>query len=128
MSLRSSIASHLKADTSLTALLDSSTDIHHGYIDGDSLNNDQVVWETRVATNEYALDTTRSFDVNLCTVKAISKNAVSMDTLGEAIKTSMLTLDSSLIGDVIFERDDYIYDDELNIHTLACDFTIWKCV
>lgn len=125
MSLRSEIYNYLATDASILSVIDSSSNIHHGYIDGDTLNEDQIVWESNVNSNDYAMDVDRAFDVNTVILKAVSKSAENIDTISEMLKNRMVLLLSTKIKNSIFELDDYFYDETLNIHVLKNEFTIW---
>ena len=125
MSLRTEISNQLAGDANITALV--GTHSYHGLVplNYKFSNSDAIVYEARVTVAEHALDIKDWGDQYSVTVKALSLNSANIETIAEAIKTSLHSYSSAAIQDVSFERDNYVYDIDNNVHILSLDFTIW---
>ena len=125
MSLRTEIQTALTGDATIEGLV--STNIYHGLV---PLNynfsaSSAIVFEARIAEDENTLDVKDWGRQYLLTVKAISLSSVDMESIMEAILGVLQPYTSTNVKDVMFERSNYVYDPDNDVHIESLDFTIW---
>jgi hypothetical protein len=126
MSVRSEIYAHLLSDSTITALV--STNIFQGLAPLNyDVTNDFIVYQSEVSNVENTIDVKEIFEVNTLTIKAVSRSAVNMEAIKEAITASIQNYTSANIQDILYNRTNYIYDTNDELHISAIDFEVWFC-
>lgn len=127
MSLRSEIYTLLSGDATITGIV--STNVYHRLLPDnfDNTATEAVVFEARIAEPTHTLSERELWDEYVVTIKAVSKTPASIDTLADAIKSAMQGYSSAAAQDVMFDRDNYVYDPDNELHTLSLDFTVEFC-
>lgn len=114
----------LVADSSIESYV--STRIYNEYLPNNAdLTLDHIVYEGRIAQAEHTIDVKHWGDQYNFAIKVISSNHVTDSSIsGEVIRT-MHAYTSTNIPDIIFERDNQVFDPDNEIHTTSMDFTVW---
>jgi len=121
MSFRSEINTLLKNDASINAVIDK---VYYGFLpDNVQMANYYLVWIARVeeAYNEWGeLDWG---DKYLLTIKAVGKNPIENETLGNLVKRAIEGYSSTNLKTTYFEREVDVFDPDNDIFTLSMDFS-----
>jgi hypothetical protein len=126
MSLRTEIYTHLINDTTVTDLV--GVNIFHGLAPVNfDLSNDFLVYSTEQLENQNTLDVKSWGSLNIINIKAISQDSERMETIFLAVQKSVEAYSSSNVADILYLRNNYLYDEDNKVHLLSFDFESWYC-
>ena len=126
MSLQSEIQTALTGDASITSYC--AANIYHMVLPlNQNVNTNNIVHESRTFEAVHALDGPAGLEQYETDIKLVGSNTVNMYSLAKDVKRVMHALDSSILTDVRFMRDDIVYDDDNRLFTLNLSFNLWYC-
>jgi len=120
------IFSILSTEPTITALV--GTAIYHESTPENKLKSvDGIIYGSNINASMNTVELDNYGDEYSLFIKVVSKTAINIYTIGQAVKDKLKTVDTTNIRSIVFDRDQYLWSDEDRIHILNLDFTIDYC-